>query len=209
MASSEGPAPGMSFQGVPVIKESEKGGVELFQAAKACIPEDPPLEDTKPDLNLVDPGRMDRCIDKVKAPPMPDVEGLPSVAVMDVEVVPDHVNRPDRVAFGHGFHEGQEIGLSSLSTTVAKDTSRPRLEGREQGSRAMAPIFKLKASRVTPARALRREPAFQGLNARLLIDTKNRGSLWRFQIELTDSLDFRLELRIRAMEPHSQTMRAQ
>lgn len=209
VASSEGPVPGVSFKGVPVFDKSEESRFKLFQAPEARVPEDAALKNAKPDLDLVDPGRVDRCVDEVESTAMPVVEGLPSIAMMDVEVVPDHVDSSNRVAFGHGFHKRHEIGLSSLRTAMAEDLPRPCLESRQQGPRPMAPILELKASLLATASALRRESAFQGLNARLLVDTQNRSPLWGLHIQLADPLDFWLKLRVRTVEPHSQTMGAQ
>jgi hypothetical protein len=199
----------MGFKGIPMVEEPKQSRFELFQAAEAGVPEDASLEDAEPDLDLIDPGSMDRRVDEVKPGPVSSVEDLPPISVMNVEVVPNHVHGTGRIALSQGIHECQEIGLSPLSTAMAKDSPCPGLEGGQQSPRPVPPILELKASWLATPGALRRIPAFQRLDARLLVDTKHRSVLWRFQIEPTDPLDLRPELWVRAMKPHSQSVRTQ
>lgn len=119
----------MGFKGIPVVEEPEESRFELFQAAEAGVPEDAALEDAEPDLDLIDPGSMDRRVDEVKPRPVSSVENLPPIAMMNVEVVPNHVHSTGRIALGQGIHERQEIGFSPLSTAMTKDSPCPCLEG--------------------------------------------------------------------------------
>jgi hypothetical protein len=95
----------VSLESVPVIHKSEQGGFELFRTAEAAVAQDPPLEEAKPNLDLIDPGGVQRGVDEVKPSPVPLVGDLPPLAVMDVEVVPDYLHRSCRIAFGYGLHE--------------------------------------------------------------------------------------------------------
>ncbi len=73
-------------------------------------------------------GGVQQGRDEVKPSPVSLVEDLPALAVMDVEVVPDHVQRPCRIAFSHRLHERQQIGGCPGRPTVAHHVSGPSLE---------------------------------------------------------------------------------
>jgi len=73
----------------------------------------------------------------------------------------------------------------------------------------MAPVFELEAAGLAPTGTLSRISALQRLNPGLLVDTKDCSSLGRLQIKPADPFDFRLKLRIGAMEPKPYPMRTQ
>jgi hypothetical protein len=52
---------------------------------------------------------MEGRVDEVEPTSMPLVEDLPTTAMMDVEIVPDHIDRARRITLGHGLHERQQV----------------------------------------------------------------------------------------------------
>ena len=205
----EGPLPRVRLEAVPVIRKPEEGSFELFRAAEAAVAQNPPLEKAKPNLDLIDPGGVQRGIDEVKSSSVPLVEDLPAFATMGVEVVPDHIDRSCRIAFGYGLHERQKIGGGPGGFTAAHHVSSPSLEGGQQGPRPVTPVFELKAAGLAPTGSLSRIPALQRLDPALFVDTKDGCALRRLQIKLADPFDLWLELRIWAMKPKSHPVRAQ
>jgi hypothetical protein len=76
--------------------EAEDIMSEGRHALEAAVAQDAPLQDAEPDLDLVDPGSMQRRVDEVEAAAVLLVESCPAgvAAVgMQVEVVPDDVDQ--------------------------------------------------------------------------------------------------------------------
>jgi hypothetical protein len=63
----ESPAEGARLATVPVPDETEDVVSEGRHALEAAVAQDASLQDAEPDLNLVDPRRMQRGVDKVEA----------------------------------------------------------------------------------------------------------------------------------------------
>jgi hypothetical protein len=84
--------------------------------------------------------------------------------MMDVEIVPDYVHRPCGIAFGDGLHESQQIRFLPGSATVAKNLSRPRIEGGQQSPSPVAPILELETAGFATTGTLGRISTLQRLN---------------------------------------------
>src|ERR1700690_3255242 len=90
----EGPAEGARLRTVPVSNEAEDIVSESRHALEAAIAQDASLQDAEPDLDLVDPGGVQRGVDKVEAAAVLLVEPRPAgiaAVIVQVEVVPDDV----------------------------------------------------------------------------------------------------------------------
>jgi len=81
----------MRLAGVPVGDEAANGEDQRLRRLERGVPEDAAREDAEPDLDLVDPRRMQRSVDEAEAPTVPPVERFPPRARVDVEVVPGRV----------------------------------------------------------------------------------------------------------------------
>src|ERR1700674_1044990 len=86
---------------VPEADEAKDRAAQLANAIEAAVLEHAALEDREPDLDLVDPGRVNRRVHEMKAAAVPAVEARPAAVaavVVDVEIVPDDVDLLARVA---------------------------------------------------------------------------------------------------------------
>src|SRR2546426_2694460 len=74
---------------IPEADEAEDRTAQLGNAGEAAVLEDAALEDREPDLDLVDPGGVNRSVHEMKAAPVPAVEARPATiasVVVDIEV---------------------------------------------------------------------------------------------------------------------------
>ena len=86
-ATAECPAERVRLEEVPVLDEAQDPLAQLGDVVELAVTEQPSLKDAKPDLDLVDPRRVQRRVDEVKASAVSAGELLPLLAVVDVEVV--------------------------------------------------------------------------------------------------------------------------
>src|SRR5690349_24779644 len=77
---------------------------EMTLPGERGVPQHGTSEKAEPDLDLVHPRRVERCVDEAEASTVAIVECLPARAVVDVEVVPDDVDLPMRVLLGDLLH---------------------------------------------------------------------------------------------------------
>ena len=124
----EGPPEWMGFHGIPVVDEAEHAIGEVISRGEDPIPEHAPMEDPKPDLDLVDPRGMNRSMDEVEAASVPFVELFPPLTMVDVEVVPDNVDLPMGIAACDGVHERQQIVGGAPRYYLSDDSARRGLE---------------------------------------------------------------------------------
>jgi hypothetical protein len=66
-AAGEGPAKGAGLDAVPVPDEAEHLMREGGHALEAAVAQDAALKNAEPDLDLIDPGGMQRRVDEAKA----------------------------------------------------------------------------------------------------------------------------------------------
>src|SRR5580700_10849422 len=66
----EGPAEGARLSTVPVSDEAEDVASERWHALEAAVAKDAALQDAEPDLDLVNPGCMQRSVDEAEAMPV-------------------------------------------------------------------------------------------------------------------------------------------
>src|SRR2546430_7138386 len=77
---------------IPEADETEDRTAQLGNAGEAAVLEDAALEDRKPDLDLVDPGGVNRSVHEMKAAPVPAVGARPAAnasVVVGIEGVPE------------------------------------------------------------------------------------------------------------------------
>lgn len=160
-------------------------------------------------LDLVDPGGVQRRVDKAEAIPVLLVEPCPasfaSLAV-HIEVVPDDVYPATLVALREGVHEGQQRTRITVPNDATEHLARADVEGREQRARAATAVLELVADDATAARV-------DGVTARqrlhrLLVDAHDDGVLGRVPVQAADPRDFRSKVGIGGVEPVPDTMRA-
>src|SRR5204863_9715831 len=81
--SRERPAERMSCFSIPVCDESGHRATQLFHAPETPVSQATFLEDSEPELHLIDPRGMERGVVKPEAVLVPGVELIPAFAVVD------------------------------------------------------------------------------------------------------------------------------
>jgi hypothetical protein len=87
-ASAEDPAKRVRLVRVPVGDEAVDSADELVEVSEGGVLQHTSREDAEPDLDLIDPRRVQRRVEEAEATAMPEVERVPCCAVVDIEVVP-------------------------------------------------------------------------------------------------------------------------
>src|SRR5882724_12568083 len=121
--SAEDPAERMRLVRGPMSDEAVDGASQLVEGSEGAVLQHTTREDAEPDLNLVDPRRVQRRVEESEAIAMTEVERLPCRAVMDVEVVPDDGDVARRVLLSDALHEAHQVdrlaSLGALTEHVA------------------------------------------------------------------------------------------
>ncbi len=81
-SAGEGPAKGARLGTIPMPDEAQDVVSEPCHALEAAVAQDAALKDAEPDLDLVDPGSMQRGVDKAEAVPVLPVEPRPALWMM-------------------------------------------------------------------------------------------------------------------------------
>src|SRR6187402_3114485 len=105
----ERPTERTCLRAVPVPDEPDDVLRESRHTVEAAVAQDATLKDAKPDLDLVDPGRMQRRVDEAESTTVFSIEPRPppvASVVVHVEIVPDHVHPAVFVALRERVHEG-------------------------------------------------------------------------------------------------------
>jgi len=175
---------------------------ELLDRLERPVLQDALVQNSKPDLDLVQPRSMDRRVHELEASTVSGVELLPSLAVMDVEIVPNDVHRPTGDGSCERFHElHQVVGLPRWATDTAYLT-RLDLKRRDERAGSMPHIFVLASPPPTGAWEAVWMGTLQGLHPRLLVYAKHSSPLWRMQVQAADPPGFGAKLGVLTVEPH-------
>src|SRR2546427_9759800 len=137
------------------------------------------------------------------------VEVAPSLAVMDVEVVPDHVHVACRIVLGERIHERAEVFGRAPRTALPENATGLRIEGGEQGARAVPDVLEFAAAGAARSRSAARMLALESLHAGFLVDAHHVGAERWLRVELADDADLFAEIGGGAVEPQAPAMRAE
>jgi hypothetical protein len=198
--AGELPAERMRFVAVPVIDEASDCGFELQRVLEAAVAQDSSVKDGEPDLDLVEPGGVQRRVDECEALAVPGIELAPPTdlpVMVDVEVVPDHDDALLRVAPREALHELHERGCVAMLDDPAEYLPRAHIERAEQGAGAVANVFEF-MSHAPIGGDVCRKSAGKRLHG-LFIDAQHHGAFRRSEVKLADTADFGPELRIWAV----------
>lgn len=188
--------------------EAEDVPRERGHALEAPVAQNTALKDAEPDLDLVDPGGMQRGVNEAKAMSVLPVESRPASlasVVVQVEVVPDDVDTAALVAMREGVHEGQQCARVAVANDAPEDLTGADVEGREQRACPATTVLELVADDAMTTHVDGVTPS-QRLHG-LLVDAQDDGVLGRAAVEATDPRDLRSEVGIRGMEPVADTVR--
>lgn len=103
-------------------------------AFEAAVAQNAALKDTEPDLDLIDPGGMQRRVDEAKARSVRLIEPRPAgvaPVVVQIEIVPDDVDTAVFVVLGERAHEGQQCTRVAVRNDATEDLTGADIEGRE------------------------------------------------------------------------------
>src|SRR5579883_1531373 len=151
-SSGEGPPKGTRLGTVPVADEAEDVMSERRQALEAAVAQDTALKDAEPDLDLVDPGGMQRGVDEAEATSVVLVEPRPpsvTAVVVQVEVVPDDVDTSAVVALRERVHERQQGTRIAVPNDATEHLPRADVERRQQRARPATTVLELVADDAT------------------------------------------------------------
>ena len=115
---------------------------ELTPPGEGGVPQGCTREEAEPNLDLVHPGCVERRVNEAKASAVAFVERLPARAVMDVEVVPDHVDIAARVLLRDLLHERHEPCRRTPPNATRYD-ARLDVERGEQRAGPVADVLEL------------------------------------------------------------------
>src|SRR5690606_29262629 len=159
----------MGLDRIPAVDERVDGGDQRSTTAKRAIPDDAPLQDTEPELDLVNPRSMLGRVQKMEAATMPLVEILPALACVDIEVVPNHVHGPRGIALCELLEEGNEVvGGAALAT--AEDLAGLHIESADQRDRPIARVLELATPWPATTRLAQRMVVLQSLHPGFFVD---------------------------------------
>lgn len=188
---------------IPVVDEAaHPAGLDLGRREIAVL-EDAALKDREPDLDLVHPGRMLRRVHEVEAATVAPVEARPALVgaiIMDIEVVPDHVDGLARVATGQFVHEGHQCVGASVRNDAPENAPTAHVEGGQQRLHPVTHVLVLEAHRRIAGIHPRGVLALKHLQ-RLLVDADDDRTRGRRQVQLTYPIRLRAEVWILALEP--------
>jgi len=204
----EFPAKRVRFVSVPESNETHDSVFEFASIVEAAIPQNSPLENRKPDLDLIDPGSMYRRINELESTVVPSIESAPTVVfafLVDIQVVPNNKYTPIGVQSSNQLEKPHDRpGISPLDD-LGDHVSRAHIECSEEGARAMTNVFKLVTKGGVSGR-MRRVTPRKDLHG-FLVDADDDGILGRIQVKLADTTDLGLEFHVGAMQPRPYAVR--
>ncbi len=174
--------------------------VQVLGAGEDAARDHIALDLGKPDLHLVEPGRVGGCVVDmhIRGQQQPR---LNQGCLVAAHVVADHMDFLVLVMIGHDvFQEPYELLTGVTLCCLAHDFASGRVQCCEQAQRSIALVFK--AVTLGTSGRQRQLPvlAVQRLNSSLLIDTEHDGMFGRLQVQ-TDDLG-RLALKVRIIRDH-------
>jgi len=151
-------------------------------------------------------------VDELKAAAVTSIELPPSLVrtvAVNIEIIPDNVDRAGRILTGERVHECDQVRGSAAATTLREHLASPNVERGEQRNDTTASVLELVSTEGADGGKPAGESSAQRLNLSLLVDAHDRRSRRRSQIQVTDPANFRREIGIGAMQPQSIPMRSQ
>lgn len=200
----------MGFVAIPVRDEPQDGLLELARVVEAAETQHAALEDGEPDLDLVEPGGVQGREDELEATVVPRVESAPPLlraVFVNVEVVPDDDDSPSGVTTRDPRHEAQHRGRVATLYHFAEHLAISHVESSEQRARTMTDVLELPPQAAISG-ASRGISAGQRLHGFLVDAQEDRVLRW-VEVELANAPDLGSEVRIRAMQPRTNPMRAE
>src|SRR6266545_1650024 len=149
---------------------------------------------------------------KDEASAVATVESRPALrgaVEVDVEVVPDDVDRSLRILRGDGAHESPQVLALPRRAADRDDLPGAHIKGRNDGSRAVPFVlpFPTRAASRTAGSPMIGKTVFQGLHASHLVNAEHGAAGGRVEIEVADLGHLLPKLRIGAVQPAAHQMR--
>ena len=208
-SAGEGPAERASLGAIPMPNEADHVAGQCRDAFEAAVAQDAALQDAEPDLDLIDPGSVQRRVHETKTIAVLLVEPRPASVgpvVVHVEVVPDDVDAAAFVALRQVVHEGQERTRVTVRNDATEHLARADVEGCQQRACPAAAVLELVADD-TASPHVDRMTTRQRLH-RFLVDAYDDSVLGGMLIEAADPRHLRPKVGIGGVEPVANTVRA-
>jgi len=210
--AGERPPERMRPVAVPGSDELQDRRAERGSRAEAAVAQALTLQEAEPQLHLVHPGGMLGRVVEDEALAVAGVERTPPPLLtieVNVQVIPDDMDGPGRVAHRELLHERHQIGRRPRRSARAHDLAPVHLKGAEQRLRAVPGVFELPPpGPARGGRAIRKAP-LPGLHAGLFVDRQDDGAGRGMQIQVGNLGDLRPELGIGTVQPALDAVRSQ
>ena len=135
------PTERMTFPTIPALDKSLDTIHQRLGGRKATTAKDVSLQDRKENLDLIDPGRMDRRVVKHEDAVLCGIElrlTLVFAVIVDIEVIPDDMDLLRAlIRVSHCVHEGYEIVRCVRRVTSADYVSRCNVQRRQHRYRTV------------------------------------------------------------------------
>ena len=120
----------MGLVSVPVLNEVKQGNFELRDRVEHTVAEHALLHNAEKNLDLVNPGSMERRVDKAESVAVTTIESSPAsgfAVVMNIEVIPDDVDFLFPVAPRNRRHEVEYVVRLSARSNLSINLSGVRV----------------------------------------------------------------------------------
>jgi hypothetical protein len=168
------------------------------------------LQDGKPNLDLIEPGRVNRRVDEMEPISVAFVEFRPALVgavVVRVEVVPDDVDVAGRLVRGKLLQEGHSLVRGTMVDDFADDLAGGHLESGDQAARATSDVFVFLADYAILGDE-HRVLASEHLD-RLFVHTVHVRVRRRAEVKVAHPLGFGAKVGVRGGQPVAHQVRAQ
>ena len=166
-----------------MLDEVVDSGDKIFDASETAATDRLLGDETKPSLDLVEPGGVGWSVVNLKSGPLCQPESYLGVLVSGI-VVDDEV---DREIVGHGlvdaFEEAKKLLMAMAWFAFGEDRPGSDVEGGKERGGAMANVVMSDSFHVTEAHRQHRLSAVEGLNLGLLIDRQHDGVIGRVEVK--------------------------
>ena len=112
-------------------------------------------------------------MNEMKSPTILSIKFLPALAMMDIKIIPDHINIPLRISFSQGIHEDFKILRRARWRAIAKDLPRGWLQSSDQAAGTVPDVFILQPLETCIMGSVKWVFSFKCLHAGLFIDANN------------------------------------
>src|ERR1700728_2363472 len=161
----------------------------------------------KEELDLVDPGGMQRRVVEVETLTVPLVEALPALALVDVEVIEHDVDVEVRPTSGHSLHVALQVFGPARGAAVSEDFAGMDVHRCEQRLGTVPDVLEFLSRKSAGSRTPVGMLALDSLHPRLLVVAHDDAAGRWLKIQRANLGHLLAKQRIGAVKPKLKTMR--